>query len=130
VKFLNCRNFANKKKKVYSSPMRFFFFGQILWCSQEPSNGVSTRVIQFQLLKRTSSPGSGYFFKLMRQSFWVLSSLFNGSALGSHWVQFLAISPTCESVSHYQTHSLSLMCLCTPQLITNSMLGLWYLTCI
>ncbi len=45
--------------------------------AQEPSNGVSTRVIQFQLLKRTSSPGSGYFFKLMGQSFWVLSSLFN-----------------------------------------------------
>jgi hypothetical protein len=40
--------------------------------AQEPSNGVSTRVIRFQLLKRTSSPGSGYFFKLMGQSFWVL----------------------------------------------------------
>ncbi len=45
--------------------------------AQEPSNGVSTRVIRFQLLKRTSSRGSGYFFKLMGQSFWVLSSLFH-----------------------------------------------------
>jgi len=47
----------------------------------------------------------------------------NGNAFGNHWAQFLTLCPTCENVFHYLTQFFGLMCLCTPQLIANSMLS-------
>ncbi len=46
------------------------------------------------------------------------------SAHGSHWAQSLVLSPTCESVFHFQTHSFGLMCLCISHLFANSTLRL------
>ncbi len=51
----------------------------------------------------------------------------NGSALGSHCAPSLASSPTCESEFHSWTHTLGLMCPCTPHLIVNPMLGLQHI---
>lgn len=53
----------------------------------------------------------------------------NKNALGSPWVQSLAFSPTCETLFHSQTHSLGLICPCTPHLVVNLMLGLWHKLC-
>ncbi len=46
------------------------------------------------------------------------------SAFRNHWAQFLALSPTCESVLHSWTHSFGITCPCTPHLTVNPILRL------